>query len=140
MTEYYLNIYPRYLWLELISEDSIKELNENYKTYDGDPLDESFINNSDACTCLISTKDDKKCGCLILFNSDKLTPDIIAHEVFHVADAIGDEVGLTYVRHTGNEHYAYLISYLMRKVYEFIDENKEKIDELNLKLESKNGN
>ena len=71
MTEYYLDIYPRYLWLELISEDSIKELNENYKTYDGDPLDESFIHNSDACTCLISTKDDKKCGCLILFNSDK---------------------------------------------------------------------
>lgn len=50
-----------------------------------------------------------------------------AHECFHTADFIFERAGMVYQEGTGNEHMAYLIGYLVNKVFDALDtDNKVK--------------
>lgn len=59
------------------------------------------------------------CTCFIRLRNSKLTPHyhgLIAHEIFHIATFIMNEVGMT-LSGDSDEAYAYLISYLTEQIY-----------------------
>ena len=120
MQEYNLEIYPRTLWIELVSKESVKSLSEVFYNSDETPLETEIILTSKGSTHRVTRKRDQMYGYLVTFNPDCLLNDTIAHEMYHVADGIGDELGLMYNKDSGNEHYAYLLGYLVRKCDDFI--------------------
>lgn len=45
----------------------------------------------------------------------------VAHECFHIADMILEVKGMQYKEESGNEHVAYLIGYLVDKVFDCLE-------------------
>ncbi|PSV50017.1 hypothetical protein [Photobacterium indicum] len=43
-----------------------------------------------------------------------------AHECYHIADFIADRVGLVVQENTGNGHIAYLVGYMMDRVFDCV--------------------
>lgn len=45
----------------------------------------------------------------------------VAHECYHIADLIMEKKGIQYHQGSGNEHVAYLIDYLVEKVFDCLE-------------------
>lgn len=48
-----------------------------------------------------------------------------AHEAFHAADRISDRVGLEIYPNEKNEHFAYLIEWIVKKIFDRLDRESE---------------
>ena len=72
----------------------------------------------------------RKGGVITLFLKSKdggVSLNTVAHESFHVADYIGEAVGLEFQPDGANEQYAYLIGWVTDKVFDCLSlENKWK--------------
>lgn len=119
LTESDLVIYPRKIWIVYgwtkadISQEFLRH--RNGEIYPMESLD-----NKEAFAAVyprIARKSTGKYGILIAFASEKeITISNIAHEAYHAADHISDELGLCVSENTGNEHIAYLVGYIANAI------------------------
>lgn len=81
-------IYPRLLWIVVNPKKEVLE----------DLFEGNFNQEDDSLAIVYQTirkKPDKRCGCLIVFNSKKyMTTEVIAHEATHVALDIFSYLGI----------------------------------------------
>ena len=112
--KYKMDVYPRTLYVAINESDEsiLKFLNGN----DGDticPMEES----SNAYEMSVSDGTDG--GALVRFRDlSKVTQGIVAHESFHAAMSFCDYLGINFDMKENNEHVAYIIQWIVNKVFE----------------------
>ena len=103
-------IYP----VGLCISKSIEELRKHYVAEDGselEPRTEEERKGVTATTYKMNRRKGHGCAVGIVFWK-KPVIDIIAHEAFHAADYIFNELGVDFVTDGSNEHWAYLIGWI----------------------------
>ena len=113
MIEYELIPYPRKLWVEILSEETINKIIKDFVYTDNTKITKDDFEVGGASTKDVINKKGNY-GILVVFSPEAINSPTFAHEAFHVVDFIVDACGLDYVRNTGNEHIAYLIGYVVR--------------------------
>ena len=51
-----------------------------------------------------------------------------SHECYHIADMIFEQCGVEYKEHSGNEHMAYLLDWLVEKTFDCIEIERQFIE------------
>lgn len=126
MKEYELIPYPRKLWVEIMSDETLEKIIEEFE-YNIDDEDERIIkknhfNQKGASTCNVENKDTGMFGVIVLFSPAKFEAKTFAHEAFLVVDFLVDSLGLDYVKNTGNEHIAYMIEHVVSLFEDYFNE------------------
>ena len=112
-----LVIYPRIIWITYgwKTKDVEKEF-EPAKGYTFSEDDDGAAATTYQRVVKLSTN---KYGILINFASKAgMTISAIAHEAFHAADDLCDELGMCNSENTGNEHIAYLVGHIADLIYQ----------------------
>ena len=112
-----LVIYPRRIWITYgwKAKDIEKEF-EPAKGYIFSGDDDNAAATTYQRIIKLSTD---KCGILINFASKAdMTINAIAHEAFHAADDLCDELRIHNSENTGNEHIAYLVGHIADLAYQ----------------------
>ena len=112
-----LVIYPRRVWITYgwKTKDIEKEF-EPAKGYSFSGGDDGVVATTYQRVTKLSTG---KYGILINFASKaSMTMNSIAHEAFHAADSLCDELGMCNSENTGNEHIAYLVGHIADLIHQ----------------------
>lgn len=106
--------YPRKIWVtfnppaEVI--DDLFEADTNYfEKFDSDLFDK----DTDAFCAPVINKKTGKYGAVLVFKSKACSPSVMAHEAVHAANYICDELGIYRPGYKGDEHYAYLVDWIV---------------------------
>ncbi len=123
--EWDMDIYPRKLWVCKtrdinVIKDRFYDENTNELIFEGDPNSPTFK----AQVFRVQTKEDKYLGYMVHI-ATKLEVSSCAHEAFHVADFLSDDIGMYVQEKTGNEHFAYLVGWVADKIWQ-VNNNKIK--------------
>lgn len=112
--KYTMDIYPRTLYVAIDESDEniIKFLNGNT----GDTI-YPMAESSNAYEMRVS--DGKDGGSLVRFKDiSKVTQGIVAHESFHAVMSFCDYLGINFDMKENNEHVAYMIQWVVNKIFE----------------------
>jgi len=112
MIKYNLEPYPRVLYVELLSDESISNIIDKFLTVNYEEIDISEFDNYAAGVIKVIHKKTRKFGYIAVFKPEAMNISDISHEAYHVADAILEDVGLEYNLNSANEHIAYLVGYV----------------------------
>lgn len=112
MIKYNLELYPRVLYVEIISNESINDIINKFYTINGDDIDFSEFNNYNAGVLRVIKKSTKELAYIAVFKPENISISNIAHEAYHIADALLEDTGMEYNYNSGNEHIAYLVGYV----------------------------
>lgn len=66
-------------------------------------------------------KDRRVYALFIEKHGECINVSVTAHECFHIADLLMEQKGIQYHKGSGNEHVAYLIDYLVGKVFDCLE-------------------
>ena len=112
MIKYNLELYPRAIYVEILSEESKTDIINKFYTINGDDIDFSDFNNYSAGVLRVIKKSTKELAYIAVFKPENISISNIAHEAYHVADALLEDTGMEYNYNSGNEHIAYLVGYV----------------------------
>ena len=112
MIKYSLEPYPRELYVDILSEESKKNIINKFYTVNGENIKPEEFNNYAAGVIRVIDKKTQNYGYVVVFRPNNINISSISHEAYHVADVISEDVGLEYNYNSGNEHIAYLVGYI----------------------------
>ena len=112
MIKYNLELYPRAIYVEILSEESKNDIINKFYTINGDDIDFSEFNNYSAGVLRVIKKSTKELAYIVVFKPENISISNIAHEAYHVADALLEDTGMEYNYNSGNEHIAYLVGHI----------------------------
>ena len=112
MIKYSLEPYPRELYVDILSEESKKNIINKFYTVNGENINPEEFNNYAAGVIRVIDKKTQNYGYVVVFRPNNINISSISHEAYHVADVISEDVGLEYNYNSGNEHIAYLVGYI----------------------------
>ena len=112
MIKYNLELYPRAIYVEILSEESKTDIINKFYTINGDDIDFSEFNNYSAGVLRVIKKSTKELAYIAVFKPENISISNIAHEAYHIADALLEDTGMEYNYNSGNEHIAYLVGYV----------------------------
>ena len=112
MIKYNLEPYPRELYVEILSEESKKNIINKFYTVNGENINPEEFNNYAAGVIRVINKKTQNYGYVVVFRPNNINISNISHEAYHLADALLEDTGMEYNYNSGNEHIAYLVGYI----------------------------
>ena len=112
MIKYNLEPYPRELYVDILSEESKKNIINKFYTVNGENINPEEFNNYVAGVIRVINKKTQNYGYVVVFRPNNINISSISHEAYHVADALLEDTGMEYNYNSGNEHIAYLVGYI----------------------------
>jgi hypothetical protein len=112
MIKYSLEPYPRELYVDILSDESKKNIINKFYTVNGENINPEEFNNYAAGVIRVINKKTQNYGYVVVFRPTSINISNISHEAYHVADVISEDVGLEYCINSGNEHIAYLVGHI----------------------------
>lgn len=112
MIKYNLEPYPRELYVEILSEESKKNIINKFYTVNGENINPEEFNNYAAGVIRVINKKTQNYGYVVVFRPNNINISSISHEAYHLADALLEDTGMEYNYNSGNEHIAYLVGYI----------------------------
>ena len=112
MIKYNLAPYPRNLYIELFSEESMSNIINKFHTINNEEIIREDFGNYAAAVLRVINKKTKEFGYVAVFRPESMSISHIAHESYHIADFILEDLDLQYNYNSANEHIAYLVGYV----------------------------
>lgn len=112
MIKYNLELYPRAIYVEILSEESKTDIINKFYTINGDNIDREEFDDYAAGVIRVIHKKTQEYGYIVIFRPNNINISNISHEAYHVADALLEDTGMEYNYNSGNEHIAYLVGYV----------------------------
>lgn len=112
MIKYNLEPYPRELYVDILSEESKKNIINKFYTVNGENINPEEFNNYAAGVIRVINKKTQNYGYVVVFRPNNINISSISHEAYHLADALLEDTGMEYNYNSGNEHIAYLVGYI----------------------------
>ena len=112
MIKYSLEPYPRELYVDILSDESKKNIINKFYTVNGENINPEEFNNYAAGVIRVIDKKTQNYGYVVVFRPNNINISSISHEAYHVADALLEDTGMEYNYNSGNEHIAYLVGYI----------------------------
>lgn len=112
MIKYNLELYPRAIYVEILSEESKTDIINKFYTINGENIDREEFDDYAAGVIRVIHKKTQEYGYIVIFRPNNINISNISHEAYHLADVISEDVGLEYAFNSGNEHIAYLVGYV----------------------------
>lgn len=121
----YETLYPRVLWITNVTEEDPIKLLNRFTFYINEPgwgrinknAEDELYDAQNAAIAGCYPVEDKTTGklgvLLVMFNTDSMSTDIVAHESVHIADYFYEVCGCNSEDFSeGNEAYAYLVGWV----------------------------